>query len=196
MAGGFRRASFWSQRVFHFFAEPAARAEQAEAHGDDGNREALGDFLGRVMHDVAKQAGLAQIRWELKNCVGQFAAHFAPGALLFRVGGMRCEQRCERFFGIAAWLLERKMFAVAPLAQCVDRSIAGDAREPGAKVVGVVFAISGKLVEARPRFEQRFLADVFGVGDVACDAACALKQRGDEGRHHFAESFAIAAACA
>ena len=86
------------------------------------------------------------------------------------------------------------MFAVAALAQRVDRSIARDAREPCAEVVGVVFAGSGKLIEARPRLEQRFLADVFGVGDIAGDAACALKQRRNVGRDHFGEGFAIAAA--
>src|SRR5580704_1206893 len=86
------------------------------------------------------------------------------------------------------------MFAVAALAKRVDGSVARNAREPGAEIVGVVFAISGKLIEARPRFEQSFLAHVFGVGDVSSDAASALKQRGGIRRNHFGEGFAIAAA--
>lgn len=85
------------------------------------------------------------------------------------------------------------MLTIAALAQGVNRSVSGDAGEPCAEIVGVVFAISRKLIEARPRFEQRFLAHVFGVGDVAGDAACALKQSWNVGRYHFAECFAIAA---
>ena len=184
------------ERRLHFFAEAAARAEQSQAHGYDGNRKAVGDFLRRVMHDVAKQAGLAKIRRKLKNCVGEHAAHFTAGALLFGIGGFCLEQGCEGLLGTAARLLEREMFAVAALAQSVDRSVAGDAREPGAKVVGVVFTDSGKLIEARPGFQQGFLAHVFGVGEVAGDAASALKQCRNVRRHHFAEGFAIAATSA
>lgn len=194
LRGGFRSACFWLERLLHFFAEAAARAEQTQAHGDDGNRKALGDFLRRVVHNIAQQAGLAQVGGKLEDRVGEHAAHFAAGALLFRICGFCFEQSRERFFGVAAWFLEREMPAVATLAQCVNGSVTGDAREPGAKVVGVVIAVSGKLIEARPRLEERFLADVFGVGDIPGDAAGALKQRRHVGRDDFGKGFAIAAA--
>lgn len=82
------------ERQFHFLAEAATRAEQSQAHGDDGNRKAIGDFLRRVVHDVAEQAGLAKIRGKLKDRVGEHAAHFAAGALLFGIGGI-CLEQCR-----------------------------------------------------------------------------------------------------
>jgi len=196
VGGGFHRPDLGLKRFFHFFAQATAGAEETKAHGDDRNRKAVGDFLRRVVHDVAKQAGLSEVRGKLKNCIREFAAHFAARALFLGISGMRGEERGERFFGVAAGFFKREMFAVAALAQCVDGSVAGDAREPRAEVVGVVFTISGKLIEARPCFQESFLANVFGIGDVASDAASALKQRWDVRRHHFGEGFAIAAACA
>jgi len=79
--------------------------------------QAAGDFLRRIVKDVAKQTSLPQVRWELHNRFRQQPPHFAAcaaflGILLF--GGDAAAQRLVAF---AFALIERSDLAVTALAQ-------------------------------------------------------------------------------
>src|SRR5580692_3122064 len=51
----------WLEEEIQFFSEAAVGAEEAQADGHGGDSEAIGDFLGGILQDVAEQADLAQI---------------------------------------------------------------------------------------------------------------------------------------
>src|ERR1700676_5226470 len=180
-----------SQRVLQFFAQASMRTQQPQAYGPDGDSQAVRHFLRRIMQHIPQQTCLAQVARELHDGIRQKPTHLAARAALLRILLVRGDAAAHRFLVLPARLLQRRHFAVAALPQQIDGSIRSDAREPGAKIVRRFNLLAGELFEPHPRFEQRLLAYIFGVGSIAGDASRAPVQGWHIGRNHLREGVAI-----
>jgi hypothetical protein len=55
------------QRLFQLLSKAPPCAKQTQPHGHNGNLQPIGNFLRRILHDVAQQTCLPQIRGQLQD---------------------------------------------------------------------------------------------------------------------------------
>src|SRR5713101_6309328 len=169
------------------------RAKEPQAHGNDGDSQAVRHFLRRVMQYIAQQTRLAKIGRKLHDGICQKPSHFAARAALLGILLVCGDAAAERFVVRPSRFFQRRHFAVAPVPQQIDGSIRPDARKPGPKVVRRFILLPGELLEPHPRFEQCFLAYIFGIGSVAREATRAPVQLRHVRGNHLGKRFAVSA---
>ena len=179
-------------RVAQNLAQPSMRAEEPQAHSDRRDPQARGYFVRGILQDVAQQTDLAQVRREERDGTGQQHTLLAAGVAVFGIVGARGEPAAEGVLGGHPRLFERDVLPFAALADQVDRSIRRDARHPGVEVILAVVLLSCKLVKAGKRFQEGFLAGIFGVGRIACQAQGPPVESRPVRQDHFSEGLAIA----
>jgi len=173
-------------------AQPSVRSEEPQAHGYRRDPQPRGDFVRGILQNIAQQTDLAQVRRKARDGAGQEHALLAAGVALFGIVGARGKPAAESVLGDHPGFFERDVLPFAALADQVDRSIRRDARDPGMQVILAVILLSRKLVEAGKRFQEGFLAGIFGVRRIAGQAQGAPVEPRPVRQDHFGEGFAIA----
>ena len=168
------------------------RSEKPQTHRHRRNPQSLGNFLGRVLEDVAQQARLAEIRSQLGDRGGHQLAHFAPREAFFGIVLARRHVASQRFVARTGRLFEREQSPVAPLADHVDRGVRRNARNPSVQVVPVFTRLAGKLLEPRHGLQEGILAHIFGVGRIASQPQRPQVQPRGVRQNQFSQGFAIA----
>ena len=178
----------------HFFVQPAMRAEKPQPHRHRRDSQPVGNFLRRVLQNVAQQADLPQIGRKLRDRAGQQRAHLAPRESFFGIFSTSGELFGEIVPGLAAVFFQGNEHGIATLAKQVDCRIRGNARHPGVQVVLLIVGIAGELIEPREGLQHGLLARVFRVGRILRQPQCAPVKSRRIRLHKLGERRAVAPA--
>lgn len=167
------------------------RTKQPDPHRNRGNPETGSHFLCGKLHHIAEKAYVTQFRRQLGDRIGKDAQLFPTPER--RLGTLAPTARaCLIRRGVLAFV-ERQGSIDSFAAKEINRAIRGDSHKPGTELVGFHFR-SRKLVEFAESFQQRLLANVFGVlGACRETASQSLEPRGVR-RNERAESLVVAGA--
>lgn len=155
-----------SQPVAQPVAQTTVRTEKPQSDGNSRDAEARGNFVRGVLQYIAQQTNLPQIRREARDSSGDKTSHLLPGVMLFGIIAARGEAAANGFFVRGSRFFQRNVFALATLANQVNRGVRGNARYPRMEIVFAFVLLPGKLAEARKGFKESFLTRIFGVRGI------------------------------
>ena len=165
--------------------------KEADPHRNRGNPETGSHFLCGKLHHIAEKAYVTQFRRQLGDRIGKDAELLMTCKR--RLGTLAPTARaCLIGRGVLAFV-ERQGSINSFAAKEINRTIRGDSHKPGAEFVGLHFR-SGKLVEFGESFQERLLANVFGVLDASRETASQSLESWSVRRNESAESPVVAGA--